>query len=111
MKYYKVLSSENQQITTDEILHPGDVLEMELMARGIKKNFAALQLGIRPSHLSDLLNRKRHVSALLAIKLQLFLGISADFWMRVQAGYDLAIAWQQMADSPMLQQYQSKQVI
>jgi antitoxin HigA-1 len=104
MQYFKVLSAENQEITTNEILHPGDVLEMELSDRGIKKKFAALQLGVRPSHLSDLLNRKRHVSALLAIKLQLFLGISADFWMRVQAGYDLAIAWQQMADSPLLHQ-------
>ncbi|MEO0041136.1 MAG: hypothetical protein RL329_584 [Bacteroidota bacterium] len=102
MKYYKVRSAEHQEITTDEILHPGDVLEMELTARGIKKNFAALQLGIRSSHLSDLLRHKRHVSAILAIKLQLFLGIDADFWMRVQSGYDLAIAWQQMADTVSL---------
>lgn len=96
MKNYKVLSSNNQEITTDEMLHPGDVLEMELAARGIKKNFAAQQLGVSPSHLSDLLKQKRHVSAVLAIKLEQFLGIDAAFWMRVQAGYELAIARQQL---------------
>ena len=96
MKNYKVLSSNNQETTTDEMLHPGDVLEMELAARGIKKNFAAQQLGVSPSHLSDLLKQKRHVSAVLAIKLEQFLGIDAAFWMRVQAGYELAIARQQL---------------
>ncbi len=96
MENYKVLSSDNQEITTDEVLHPGDILEMELEARGIKKNFAATQLGVHPSHLSDLLKQKRHVSAILAIKLEMFLGISADYWMRVQSGYDLSIARQQM---------------
>ena len=96
MQNYKVLSSDNQEITTDEVLHPGDVLELELAARGIKKNFAATQLGVSPSHLSDLLKQKRHVSAILAIRLEMFLGISADFWLRVQAGYDLAMARQQL---------------
>ena len=96
MENYKVLSSDNQEITTDEILHPGDILEMELEARGIKKNFAANQLGVHPSHLSDLLKQKRHVSAIIAIKLEMFLGISADYWMRVQSGYDLAMARQQL---------------
>jgi antitoxin HigA-1 len=96
MKYFKVLSSDNQEITTDDVLHPGDFLEMELEARGIKKNFAAQQLGVHPSHLSDLLKHKRHVSATLAIKLEMLLGIDADYWMRVQAGYDLAQARHQM---------------
>ena len=96
MKNYKVLSLTNQELTTDDILHPGDVLEMELAARGIKKNFAAQQLAVSPSHLSDLLKQKRHVSAMLAIKIEQFLGIDADFWMRVQAGYELAIARQQL---------------
>ena len=96
MENYKVLSSDNQEITTDEILHPGDILEMELEERGFKKNFAAAKLGIHPSHLSDLLKQKRHVSATLAIKLEIFLGIDADYWMRVQSGYDLSIARKQM---------------
>ncbi len=101
MENYKVLSSDNQEITTDVILHPGDILEDELEARGIKKNFAAAQLGVHPSHLSDLLKQKRHVSAILAIKLEMFLGIDADYWMRVQSGYDLSMARQQMKQMAM----------
>lgn len=101
MENYKVLSSDNQEITTDVILHPGDILEDELEARGIKKNFAAAQLGVHPSHLSDLLKQKRHVSAILAIKLEMFLGIDADYWMRVKSGYDLSMARQQMKQMAM----------
>ena len=101
MENYKVLSSDNQEITTDEVLHPGDILEMELEERGFKKNFAAAKLGIHPSHLSDLLKQKRHVSAILAIKLEMFLGIDADYWMRVQSGYDLSMARQQMKQMAM----------
>lgn len=96
MNNYKILSSDNREIIIDDVLHPGDVLEMELSARGVKKIFAAQQLGISPSNLSDLLKHKRHVSALLAIKLETFLGISADYWLRVQVGYDLAMARQQL---------------
>ena len=96
MKNYKILSSDNREITTDEVLHPGDVLELELSARGIKKNFLAQVLDVHPSHVSDILNHKRHISAIIAIKLEAFLGISADFWLRVQVGYDLAIARQQV---------------
>ena len=83
MENYKVLSSDNQEIITDEVLHPGDVLEMELEERGIKKNFAAAKLGIHPSHLSDLLKQKRHVSAVIAIKLVSYLLLYLSFVLQV----------------------------
>jgi hypothetical protein len=36
MATYKVIGSNGQEIKTDVLLHPGEVLEMELIARGLK---------------------------------------------------------------------------
>jgi addiction module HigA family antidote len=44
------------------------------------------------SQLSELLHKKRHVSALLALRLEAVLEIEAEFWMRLQVRYDLAQA-------------------
>ena len=76
-------------ILTDVSLHPGEVLRMELEARSIKKSEFSAQIGMKPSHFSELLHGKRHVSAAVVIKLETLLDIPAEFWMRVQVCYDL----------------------
>ena len=88
---YKIIGTNGQEIVIDEVLHPGEVLDMELQARKIKKAGFAAQLGLKPANLSELLRAKRHVSAALALKLEDLLGISAGFWLRLQVQYDLTI--------------------
>jgi HTH-type transcriptional regulator/antitoxin HigA len=51
---------------------------------------------MRPPHLNELIKGKRHISALLALKLEKQLGISAAFWLRLQIDYDLKIARKQL---------------
>lgn len=92
MENYVVLSKEGKEIETDISLHPGEVLAMEIEARNIKKGDMANMLGIKPSNLTDLLKGKRHVSPLMALKIEMLLGIEASFWLRVQLGYDLKMA-------------------
>ncbi|HEX9510338.1 MAG TPA: HigA family addiction module antitoxin [Puia sp.] len=89
MNNYKVLNSRGKEIHTDITLHPGEVLQDELEARDIKKSLFAEQLGMKAGHFSELLHGKRHVSAATALKLEKLLGISAEYWMRVQVYYDL----------------------
>ena len=86
---YKVLNSRGKEIGTDIALHPGDILLDELEARNIKKTVFADQLGMKAGHFSELLHGKRHVSAATALKLEKLLGISAEYWMRVQVYYEL----------------------
>jgi len=88
---YKVLNSRGKEIQSDISLHPGEVLQDELEARDIKKSSFAQQLGMKPGHFSELLHGKRHISAATALKLEKFLGISAEYWMRVQVYYDLFV--------------------
>ena len=91
MTPYSVVNKKGKEIFTDVTLHPGEVLMMELEAREIKKSAFAEQIGMRPSHLSELLHGRRSVSAATAIKLEKVLGIDAAYWMRVQVYHDLFI--------------------
>jgi HTH-type transcriptional regulator/antitoxin HigA len=91
MSNYKVVNSRGKEIFTDVTLHPGEVLQMELAARNIKKTQFADLIGMKPGHFSELLHGKRHVSASTALKLERLLDISAEFWMRVQVYHDLFV--------------------
>jgi HTH-type transcriptional regulator/antitoxin HigA len=91
MSSYKVINSRGKEIFTDVNLHPGEILQMELMARNIKKTEFAESLGMKPGHFSELLHGKRHVSAATALKLQKLLDISAEYWLRVQVYHDLFV--------------------
>jgi hypothetical protein len=53
-------------------------------------NFEALNL--KPGNLTELLQGKRHVSAVLALKLEAIFGINASFWLSTQADYDFGLA-------------------
>jgi addiction module HigA family antidote len=91
MAEYKVLGKNAKEIFSKVNLHPGEILADELEARNLKKIDFAKKLGVTPGNLSELLSGKRHVSALTALKLEKLLGISAEYWLRVQMAYDLAI--------------------
>ena len=99
MKNYVVLSKDGRELQTDILVHPGDLLKKELVARGLKKKDFAEQLDIHASQLSDLLNGKRHVNAMLALKLERLLGIKSDFWLRLQNSYDLDMARMKMPEN------------
>lgn len=91
MSNYKVVNSRGKEIFTDTALHPGEVLQIELEARKLKKTEFAELIGMKASHFSELLHGKRHVSASTALKLEKLLDISAEYWMRVQVYYDLFV--------------------
>ncbi len=96
MGIYKVIGKNGREIESEAFLHPGEVLGEELESRAIsQKEFAGL-VDMRPPHLNELIKGKRHVSALLALKLERELGISAAFWLRLQIDYDLKIARKQL---------------
>lgn len=71
--------------------HPGEVLSAELEERGITQKAFAQQIGMRPSHLSELINGKRNVTMAIADKLQEALGIDAQSWMNLQVQYNYDI--------------------
>jgi HTH-type transcriptional regulator/antitoxin HigA len=91
MATYKVIGANGQELKTDVLLHPGEVLEMEILSRGLKKSRFAMDIKMYPSHMSDILKGKRNITEEIALKIEGILGISAEFWMRLQVEYNISV--------------------
>ena len=72
--------------------HPGEILKDELEARGMSAHRLALELGVAPTRIADILKCRRSVSPETALRLAAYFGGSPKVWLRLQADYDLAVA-------------------
>lgn len=70
-------------------IHPGEVLAEQLEALDMSAAAAARALGIPQSRLSQILNGHRSITADTALRLSRWLGTDDEFWMNLQARYDL----------------------
>jgi len=69
---------------------PGEVLLEEfLKPMGIAQVEAARRLGVSLNRLNDIILGKRGITADTALKLARFFKMSPQFWMRLQADWDL----------------------
>ncbi len=98
MRNYKVLGKDGHAIHPVIITHPGEIVEIELEARDIKKSSFALDIRMYPSHFSDIIKGRRSITTPIALKLEKALGIDAAFWLRMQMDYDLAIERQKLVE-------------
>lgn len=70
--------------------HPGILIKDELKAiPKLNQKKLALELGVQPSFLSEIINGKRPVTPDFALLLEKVFGISAEYWMRFQVQYEL----------------------
>jgi addiction module HigA family antidote len=76
-------------------VHPGRTLAAELAARELTANALALKLRVPANRLSDIVRGHRAISAETALRLGRYFGTGAEFWMNLQANYDLALARQE----------------
>ncbi|MGE0119166.1 MAG: HigA family addiction module antitoxin [Dongiaceae bacterium] len=73
------------------IAHPGRLLRRELAARGLSANRLALDLGVPSGRITDILNGRRAISADTAVRLGRYFGNRPQFWLDLQAQYDIAL--------------------
>lgn len=73
-------------------VHPGEVLAEQLEALEMSAAAGARALRIPKSRLSQILNGCRAITADTALRLSRWLGTDDEFWMKLQARYDLDIA-------------------
>ncbi len=71
--------------------HPGLLLRVELTERGISANQLALALRVPANRITGILRGERAVSAETAVRLGRHLGTGAEFWMNLQAAYDISV--------------------
>ncbi len=71
-------------------MHPGSILGEELKSRGLRQKDFANSVGMQPSHLSALIHGARNFTPEIASRIESGLkGISASFWIKLQAQYNL----------------------
>ena len=74
--------------------HPGEILLEEFVKPyGLtqKKLCELLNVGIKT--ISEIYNKKRGISPVMALKLANLFGTTPEFWMNAQTAYDLYIAY------------------
>ena len=74
-------------------IHPAEILKQEFLEpMGISNYALAKGLGMSAQRVSDIILGKNGISADMAIRLGKLLGTSAEFWMNLQAAYELHTA-------------------
>ncbi|MGH2460841.1 MAG: HigA family addiction module antitoxin [Chloroflexota bacterium] len=72
---------------------PGEMLREEFLAEyGLSRNRLARAIGISPNRIADIVNNRRRITADTALRLSLYFGNSAEFWLNLQSDYDLKLA-------------------
>lgn len=78
-------------------IHPGEVLLEEfLKPMGISQNRLALNIGVPPRRINEIVLGKRGITADTALRLAKFFGISAEFWLGLQSQYDLDVTAEEL---------------
>ena len=74
-------------------MHPGEVLlEDFLEPLGISRYRLARALSVPPRRVADVVHGRRAITADTALRLGRFFGMEAQFWLNLQARYDLGVA-------------------
>ncbi len=73
------------------VVHPGRFLKREMAARKLSANRLSLDIGVPSCRITDILNRRRGITADTAVRLGRYFGNSAQFWLDLQGQYDIGV--------------------
>lgn len=74
-------------------IHPGEILHTEFMEpHGLTAYRLAKDLHVPAPRINDLVLGKRSISADTALRLGVYFGLPAQFWLNLQNEYDLRMA-------------------
>ncbi|OFR89878.1 transcriptional regulator [Micrococcus sp. HMSC067E09] len=84
----------NSSTATDrdllEPVHPGEILLVDfIQGFDLSQNRVAVALGVPPRRINEIVLGKRGITADTAIRLARYFGTSEEFWMNLQANYEL----------------------
>ena len=77
-------------------VHPGEVLKDELEGMGIAPTAFARQINVPPNRVGQIIAGKRLVTGDTALRFGHWFGIEPQFWLNLQAQFDLVAADQQV---------------
>jgi len=74
-------------------VHPGETLREDfLKPLGLTANRLAIELQVPATRVNDIVRAKRSIMADTALRLSRYFGTTPQFWMNLQANYDLDVA-------------------
>jgi antitoxin HigA-1 len=73
-------------------IHPGEHLAEQLEELGLSASELARRLEVPPNRITAIINGQRAITGDTALRLAHFFGTSPQFWLNLQAGYDLRVA-------------------
>lgn len=77
-------------------IHPGEILLEEfLRPLALSQNRLGIELGIPPQRVGDIVRGRRGITADTALRLARYFGTTPQFWMNMQARFELDLARQQ----------------
>ncbi|MBR1415649.1 MAG: HigA family addiction module antidote protein [Prevotella sp.] len=81
-------------MTSSELIHPGEMIKDEIVARGLTQKELARQMGVSYTVFNEILNGKRPVTTEYALMLEAALGTNANIWIGLQSDYNMQKARQ-----------------
>lgn len=91
----------NSSTTTEkwDLVHPGEVLMEDFIEGfGITQNKLAVSIGVPPRRINEIVHGKRAITADTALRLGRYFGIDPQFWLNLQAHYELELAQDRLSD-------------
>ncbi len=74
-------------------IHPGETLREDfLKPLGLTAGRLAIELAAPVTRVNDIVRGKRAITADTALRLARYFGTTPQFWMNLQANYDLGVA-------------------
>jgi addiction module HigA family antidote len=73
-------------------VHPGEVLMEEFLEPlGVTQHRLAVEIGVPPRRINEIVHGKRRITADTALRLARYFGTTDRFWLNLQTRYDLEI--------------------
>lgn len=80
-------------------VHPGTILKEELAELGISPTEFARQIDVPANRVSQIIAGKRSITGDTALRLGHWFGTDPQFWLNLQAQFDLAVADHETGDA------------
>jgi len=82
-------------MNTSQAVHPGAILRAKFMEQhGLSASGLAIRLHVPAPRVNDIVRERRGISPDSALRLARFFGTTPQYWLDLQAAYDLKVAEQ-----------------
>ena len=85
-------------------VHPGEILlEQFLKPLAMSQNKLALEISVPPRRINEIVKGRRRVTADTAMRLARFFKMTPEYWMGLQANYDLDVVRDELEEKIKLE--------